>query len=99
MKNSKAVEHIELLGLTVVDRVTGFKGTVTSISFELYGCVQAIVQARLQKGEKEAQQRWLDINRLEFKKDKRVMPVPNFDEGYQAEGKQGADIDKPFPGE
>ena len=35
--------HFELLGYKVKDSVTGFTGVVTSISFELYGCVQALV--------------------------------------------------------
>ena len=35
--------HMKLLGHKVEDKVTGFKGVVSSLSFDLYGCVQAVV--------------------------------------------------------
>jgi hypothetical protein len=34
---------LKLLGTKVRDVVTGFVGIVTSVSFDLYGCVQAVV--------------------------------------------------------
>jgi hypothetical protein len=40
-------KHLDILGYEVTDRVTGFKGVVTSISFDLYGCVQALVTPQL----------------------------------------------------
>jgi len=42
-------KHIEFLGKTVVDKVTNFKGAVTSICFDLYGCVQVILTAKVDK--------------------------------------------------
>lgn len=35
--------HLDLLGRPVRDKVSGFTGTVTSICFDLFGCVQAVV--------------------------------------------------------
>ena len=37
-------KHLDLLGLKVKDRVSDFEGVVISISFDLYGCVQADVR-------------------------------------------------------
>jgi len=36
-------KHLDLLGHKVTDRVSGFTGVVTSIGFDLYGCIQAVV--------------------------------------------------------
>lgn len=84
-------KHLSLLGLQVKDRVTGFKGIVTSVSFDLYGCVQAIVNpGGLGKDGKLAEQAWFDIARLKVIDDKPVMEVPDFEYGPVAEGKKGA---------
>lgn len=76
-------KHLELLGMKVRDRVTGFVGVVSSVSFDLYGCVQAIVtqEARVaDKGQVIGDQHWFDVKRLEAQGDTPVMKVPNFDE-------------------
>lgn len=39
-------KHLNLLGHEVKDKVSDFKGVVTSISFDLYGCVQADVRPK-----------------------------------------------------
>lgn len=83
-------KHIELLGFKVQCRVTGFKGVVASISFDLYGCVQAIVNPGTDSSGKIGESQWLDVNRLKVISKKPVMERPNFDFGPQAEGKQGA---------
>jgi hypothetical protein len=83
-------KHLELLGLKVQDKVTGMKGVVSSIGFDLYGCVQAIVNPGLGKDGKPTECHWYDVNRLKILSDKPVMDRPNFDFGPQAEGKQGA---------
>ena len=36
-------KHLELLGHRVEDRVTGFKEVVSTVGFDLYGCVQVVV--------------------------------------------------------
>jgi len=42
-------KHLSLLGLKVKDKVTGYTGVVASIGFDLYGCVQAIVNPGMDK--------------------------------------------------
>lgn len=83
------VKHIDLLGQRAKDRVTGFEGVVTSVSFDLYGCIQAVVNPGLDKAGKVQDAHWFDVNRLDLAKSKRVMPVPDFDHGPVAEGKKG----------
>jgi len=89
-------KHIELLGLKVRDRVTEFEGVVSSIGFDLYGCVQACVNPGLGKDGKLADSFWFDINRLEVLSKKPVMSTPNFEYGEVARGDKGADS-KPVP--
>jgi hypothetical protein len=88
-------KHLDLLGFRVEDKVTGMEGVVASISFDLYGCVQAIVNPGMTKDGKLADSVWFDVNRLKVTSKKPVMEVPNFDYGLQAEGKQGA-AEKPM---
>ena len=87
MENVRA--HLGLLGLKVEDKVTKFTGIVDTISFDLYGCVQAGVNPGLDKDKKQMDCRWYDVNRLKIKNKKAVMVVPNFDFGKVAEGKRG----------
>lgn len=67
---------IDLLGLRATDKVTGFSGTVTSVGFDLFGCVQVIISPPVDKEGKIPEGRWFDTNRLQL--GERVMPVPNF---------------------
>jgi hypothetical protein len=77
-KLTGADAHLDLLGKTVRDRVTGYQGAVISISFDLFGCVQAIVKPPMNKDGKVEDGQWLDVNRLEVVDEKRKMPVPSF---------------------
>lgn len=89
-------KHLKLLGLKVKDKVTDFKGIVVSISFDLYGCIQADVRPiELDKEGKLQSGWWMDINRLKIIDKNPVMKRPNYNYGYIAEGKQGA-ADKPI---
>lgn len=83
-------EHLNLLGFTVQDRVTGFCGVVTTIGFDLYGCIQALVNPGVDKDGKCREQTWFDVNRLNVLSPNPVMDRPNFDCGLVAEGKKGA---------
>lgn len=73
--------YINLLGRVVKDRVTHFEGTVTNLTFDLYGCVQAAVLPKIDKDGKFTDGRWLDVHRLEPLADVRTMPVPDFGSG------------------
>ncbi len=92
----KVTKHIELLGRKVTDKVTGFQGVISTMSFDLYGCVQAVVSPPVNEaGEKKAGE-WFDITRLDLSDEPRVMELPDFSEGYIVEGKKGC-ADKPLP--
>lgn len=82
-------KHLDLLGLPVQDRVTGLKGVVASISFDLYGCIQAIVNPGMDKDEKLRDQHWFDVSRLEVLSQTPVMTPPQFDFGPVADGLKG----------
>jgi hypothetical protein len=86
----KEMRHIKLLGLKAKDKVTGFGGVITTLSFDLYGCVQVVItpKAITSTGKMEHGQ-WVDITRLELKSKKPVMEIPNFEKGYIADGKKG----------
>lgn len=72
-------KHLDLLGARVRDRVTGIEGIVESVSFDLYGCIQTVVNPGLDKDKKPQDSRWMDVSRLEIKKATPVMPRPPFD--------------------
>lgn len=82
-------KHLDLLGMRAVDRVTGFTGVISSICFDLYGCVQATVSPSTDKG-KIADSHYFDVQRLKITHREPVMDRPNFDYGPQALGLQGA---------
>ena len=88
-KTNTMNKHLQLLGMKVEDRVTGFKGVVASVSFDLYGCIQAVVNPGLTKEGKLGDSQWFDVNRLQVKSSKPVMKVPDFVTGPQADGDQG----------
>lgn len=64
--------------MKVEDRVTGFKGVVASVSFDLYGCIQAVVNPGMDKSGKLGDSNWFDVNRLKVISKSPVMPVPAF---------------------
>ena len=70
--------YMKLLGMRVKDAVTGFTGVVTSVSFDLYGCVQVIVNPGLDKEGKARDSLWFDFARLKVTAPDPVMPPPDF---------------------
>lgn len=82
-------KHIELLGLKVEDKVTGITGIVTSVSFDLYGCIQAIINRGLDNDGKSFEQMWFDVARLRVIDPAPVMDRPNYEYGLVADGKKG----------
>jgi hypothetical protein len=76
-------KHLDMLGMVVEDRVTGFRGVVTSVGFDLYGCIQAIVNPGLDKDGRIGDQHWFDIGRLKLADgedgEEPVMTRPDFD--------------------
>lgn len=73
-------ENLDLLGFVAQDKVTGCEGVVTSISFDLYGCIQAVLSPKADKDGKRPDSAWFDVCRL-VKKEGPVMEAPDFDIG------------------
>lgn len=71
-------EYMEKLGLKGRDRVTGVKGVVTSISFDLYGCVQFVLTPEADKDGKPGDGFWYDAKRIETLDSTPVMTPPSF---------------------
>ena len=89
-------ETISLLGHKATDKITGFSGTITSVCFDLYGCVQVALYPPMDKAGKVEDGRWYDVNRLEVAKGKPVMSAPDFDaKGKQPERYDSGPADKP----
>ena len=82
-------QHLELLGKKAEDKVTGFKGVITTVSFDLYGCIQVILDPPIKKDGSRTDGKWFDVSRLNVTGKIPVMVVPNFAVGDVAEGKQG----------
>lgn len=78
-------KHLDIMGLKVRDKVTGFEGITESVSFDLYGCVQVVVKPPSKDGEMK-DGRWFDIQRLVIVDSTRVMPVPAFEGLVTPEG-------------
>ncbi len=79
------MKYLDYLGLKVKDRVTGFEGVVSSICFDLYGCVQVAITPPAGADGKLGDGHWFDIKRLELKTKKPVIDVPDFREAPGAE--------------
>lgn len=88
--------HIELLGYRGKDKITGFAGVVDSVCFDLYGCVQISLKPPMRDNGEIPDSYWFDVTRIEIFSKERVVNLPNFYEGYVAEGKKGP-ADKPKP--
>ena len=90
---SKTQEHFKLLGLKVKDKVTGFKGVVTSVCFDLYGCIQACIQPEaLDPTGKAPDSGWADISRLEILDYNPVMDRPDFGINYGKSSKEKTEV-------
>jgi hypothetical protein len=86
---ASVMDWLGLLGLRVRDRVTEMEGVVTSVGFDLYGCVQCIVHPGKDKDGKILESHWFDAARLDVTSPRPVMRLPDFVSGPQAEGRQG----------
>lgn len=87
---------VNLLGHRMKDRITGMTGVVTSMCFDLYGCVQAALHPGLDKDGKIAEQHWFDVARLEKVGESRVMTHPAFGDADPLSYDSGP-TDKPKP--
>lgn len=90
-------KHINLLGKKAKDLVTGYSGVITTISFDLYGCVQAVITPPVDEKGETKNGTWFDVTRLQILSQAPVMDLPDFNQGYVAEGKKGCSIKPPLP--
>ena len=64
-RNMNVKKHLDLLGHEVKDKVSDYKGVVISMSFDLYGCIQADVRPKeLNREGKMIPGQWIDVSRL-----------------------------------
>jgi hypothetical protein len=85
--------YMSLMGKRVRDRVTKIEGVVTSVSFDLYGCVQVVLTPGVNnKDGKLGESFWMDWKRLETLSTTPVMPVPSYAGGP---GSEAGAADKP----
>ncbi len=85
----KIEKHLGLLGMRAVDKITGQKGVIGSISFDLYGCIQGLVTPAIGNDGKQGDSLWFDLCRLKITSKKPVMPLPKFDSVYLVDGNKG----------
>jgi hypothetical protein len=71
-------QSLGLLGMVVKDKVTSLTGVVTSIAFDLYGCIQAIVVPEVKEDNTTSDGKWFDVCRLKVISKTPVMAVPDF---------------------
>lgn len=84
---------LAMLGLQAKDKITGFEGVVSSIGFDLYGCVQAVLTPPVDKDGKPEGGHWIDVKRLEL--GARVMDPPKFE--TIKPGQEIGSAEKPLP--
>ena len=72
-------DHLKILGFKAEDIVTGFSGVISSVSFDLYGCVQAVIQPAVDERGSVQDGRWFDTSRLKIIGKKPVMEIPCYD--------------------
>jgi hypothetical protein len=96
----KIAAHMDLLGRKVKEKITGVEGTVTSVCFDLYGCIQACVHQGVDGTGKIREQNWFDVSRLEVIPSDRVMDPPQYDWTPQvvADGGKGPNESRPETG-
>jgi len=72
------LSYLEAMGRKVKDKVSGQEGVVTSVSFDLYGCVQYLLNPGIDKDGNQIQNWWMDEKRIVFLSKEPVMEVPDF---------------------
>ena len=92
-------EYMRILGCRVRDRVTDYVGIATSVSFDLYGCVQVVVAAPgVDKDGKVYGGHWFDYKRLVVIDSKPVMEVPSFEHVPGGQELPNQDPYRPYKG-
>jgi hypothetical protein len=90
-------KYLELLGYEVKDAITKFTGVVVSVTFDLYGCVQAYVIPKADKTGKIGDGNWFDHKRLTKVSSNPVMAVPHW-QAARVGSEGGAQTLTAYPG-
>lgn len=89
--------YLDALGYEAKDVVTGSEGVITSVTFDLYGCIQYLVTPKITKDGKKEDSWWCDVNRMEIFKDRsRTMTPPPF-RPVESRHLVNGPADKPVP--
>jgi len=90
------LKHMEKKKKKGRDKITGVEGVVTSIAFDLFGCIQIVLTLPATKEGKSGDSYLMDIARIEIVDHQRAMELPPFkdDSTLISQGKKGG-IDKP----
>lgn len=90
-------QFLNLLGYRAKDKITGFSGVITSLCFDLYGCIQVcITQPVDDKGQiSERANAWFDTNRVDVDQTERVMEF-KLDPRYTAKDTSGPCESRPY---
>ena len=76
--NDVVEKNLQLLGHKATDKISGVSGIITSVSFDLFGCIQATLNRGVDKDGKPFDAYWFDVARLNITSKTRVMGVPDF---------------------
>jgi hypothetical protein len=72
-------KSLEFLGYRATDLITDMEGVITSISFDLYGCVQGVLTVKQKvDSDKPIGLHWVHLGRLKITSKTPVIPPPNF---------------------
>ena len=73
----------------VRDKVNNFEGTVTGICFYMTGCTQFLVEGPLKEKDGDTNNKWIDMDRLEFVNVEKAKPeTRGYDAGTRPGGPQ-----------
>lgn len=71
-------KHLKLLGHRATSLISGFKGVITSISFDVNGCIQAAINPGVDKEGKIRDSLWFDVKAIFITSKKPVLRQPDF---------------------
>ena len=87
MKNVE--EYLQWVGQPVRDKLRNYTGVVTTVSFDVSGCVQAyVIPQGTDKDGKLVDGAWFDVQRLESTGE-RLVPLPTWAKQPTQEGPNG----------
>jgi len=65
------------LGMTVIDRISGFRGVVTGRAEYLSGCTQCLLGAKVRSDGSFVDSKWFDEQRLEVQAGEPIVVLDN----------------------